>query len=60
MISFEDMTIGIGTRYTGTHVRIVPVGELLHVYYGNELVRVAALDRRRRYQPQGKKRRRRR
>jgi len=59
-IGFENMRIGIGRRFAGAKVRIVPLGELVHVYHGSELVRVAALDRRRYYQPQAKKRMRRR
>jgi hypothetical protein len=54
------MRIGIGRRYAGAKVRIVPLGELVHVYYGSELVRVAALDRHRYYQPQANGRPRRR
>lgn len=53
MIAFQNMRIGVGRRYAGANLRVVPHGELAHIYYGNELVRVAALDRSRKYQRQG-------
>ena len=52
MIAFQNMRIGVGRRYSGANLRLVPLGELVHIYYGSELIRVAALDRRRYYQPQ--------
>ena len=48
--------INIGMRYAGARVRIVEEGELVHVYYGDELVRSLAPDRTRRYQRLGKRR----
>jgi transposase InsO family protein len=60
MIAFQNMRIGVGRRFAGANLRLVPLGELVHIYYGSELVRVAALDRRRNYQPQGTRRTRRR
>jgi transposase len=60
MIAFQNMRIGVGRRYAGANLRLVPLGELVHIYYGNELIRIAALDRRRYYQPQATKRTRRR
>jgi transposase InsO family protein len=53
MIAFQGMRIGVGRRYAGANLRLVPLGELVHIYYGSELLRIAALDRRRYYQPQG-------
>jgi transposase InsO family protein len=52
MIAFQGMRIGVGRRYAGANLRLVPLGELVHIYYGNDLLRIAALDRRRYYQPQ--------
>jgi transposase InsO family protein len=52
MIAFQNMRIGVGRRYAGANLRLVPLGELVHIYYDSELIRVAALDRRRYYQPQ--------
>ena len=60
MIAFQGMRIGGGRRYAGANLRLVPLGELVHIYYDSELVRVAALDRSRYYQPQTTKRTRRR
>jgi transposase InsO family protein len=48
--------INIGMRYAGARVAIVEQGELVHVYYGDELVRSLAPDRTRRYQRLGKRR----
>ena len=43
----------LGKRWAGARVRIVPVDELVQVYYGRELLRVLAPDRSRRYQRLG-------
>lgn len=49
--------INIGMRYAGARVRIVEEGELVHVYYGDELVRSLAPDLGRRYQRRERMRR---
>lgn len=49
--------INIGVRYAGARVRIVEEGELVHVYYGEELVRSLAPDPSRRYQRRERRRR---
>jgi transposase InsO family protein len=59
VVSYEGFGITLGRRYRGATVRIVEVGELVHVYLGKELIRVVALDRSRRYQNLGKQRNRR-
>jgi hypothetical protein len=48
--------INIGMRYAGARVRIVEEGPIVHVYYGDELVRSLAPDRARRYQRLGRRR----
>ncbi|MGH3137698.1 MAG: hypothetical protein ACRDPV_14535 [Gaiellaceae bacterium] len=53
---FRRSSINIGVRYAGARVRIVEEGELVHVYYGQELVRSLAADRTRRYQRLGRRR----
>jgi transposase InsO family protein len=58
VVSYEGFGITVGRRYRGATVRIIEVGELVHVYLGDELIRVLALDRSRRYQNLGKRRRR--
>jgi hypothetical protein len=47
---FRRAYINIGVRYAGARVQIVEQGELVHVYYGEELVRSLAPDPGRRYQ----------
>jgi len=56
VFSFRNSYINIGMRYAGARVRIVEEGELVHVFYGQELVRSLAPDRSRRYQRLGRRR----
>lgn len=60
IVNYDGYAITIGMRYRGATVRILEVGELVHVYLGDELIRVVALDPSRRYQNLGKPHRRRR
>jgi len=55
VVHYDGLDIGIGRRWGGTHVRIVTVGQLIHIYHGDELVRVLLPDRSRRHQSQGKR-----
>jgi Integrase core domain len=57
IVNYNGFGIGVGNRYSGATVRVVEIGELVHVYLGDELIRVVALDRSRRYQNLGKRRR---
>jgi hypothetical protein len=57
VFAYQSNHINIGTRFAGARVRIVEVGELVHVYHGNELVRSLAPDRRRSYQASERARR---
>jgi transposase InsO family protein len=50
VVGYQRLAINVGRRYRGATVRIVEVGELVHVHLGEELIHVAALDRTRRYQ----------
>lgn len=50
-ISFDQLHIYLGKRWAGALMRVVEVGELIHVFYGDQLVRVLLPDRSRRYQP---------
>jgi transposase InsO family protein len=43
-IGYQAKQITVGRRWAGARVRVIPVGRLLHIYYGEELVRVLALD----------------
>jgi hypothetical protein len=44
------MGIILGKRFAGATVRIVEVGTLIHIYLGDELLRVLAPDPNTRYQ----------
>jgi transposase InsO family protein len=57
VVGYQRLAVNVGRRYRGATVRIVEVGELVHVHLGEELIHVAALDRGRRYQRRGKRRR---
>jgi transposase InsO family protein len=57
VVGYQRLAINIGRRYRGATVRLLEVGELIHVYLGEELIHVAALDRNHRYQRRGKNRR---
>jgi transposase InsO family protein len=59
VVSYEGMAITLGKRYAGAVVRIVEVGELVHAYLGDELIRVLAPDRTKRCQKLGRQTRRR-
>jgi transposase InsO family protein len=58
VISYQRLAINVGRRYRGATVRVVEVGELVHVHLGDDLIHVAAPDRNRRYQRRGKRTRR--
>lgn len=54
-IGYENKLIAVGMRWTGARVRVIPVGGLVHVYYGEELIRALAIDPNLYYQPSGRK-----
>jgi transposase InsO family protein len=60
VVSYDGLAITLGKRYARAVVRIVEVGELIHIYLGDELIRVLAPDRTQRCQKLGKRQRRRR
>ncbi len=43
-LTFRGYKINVGVRWTGAVVRVIPVGELVHVYWGEQLVRVLSID----------------
>jgi transposase InsO family protein len=59
VVSYDGLAITLGKRYARAVVRIVEVGELIHIYLGDELIRVLAPDRTQRCQKLGKRQRRR-
>jgi hypothetical protein len=54
VIGYRGHQIHLGSRWAGATVRVIPVGGLVHVYYGEELVRVLAIDPSVDYQASGK------
>jgi transposase InsO family protein len=60
VVTYDGMGITLGKRYAGATVRILEVGELVHLYLGDELLRALAPDRTKRYQKLGKNKARRR
>jgi transposase InsO family protein len=56
VVGYQRLAINVGRRYRGATVRLLEVGELIHVYLGEELIRACPLDRGRRYQRLGKRR----
>lgn len=59
VVAYHGLGIILGKRWAGAHVRIAEIGELLHVYLGDELIRVLVPDWTTRYQKLGKPKRRR-
>lgn len=53
-VGFQRKQIQVGRRYVGGRVRIISVGGLTHIYYGEQLIRVLAIDANRYNQPMGK------
>ena len=54
-ITFEAMDIQLGKRFAGARVRVVPLGELLHIYRHEDLIRALVPDRNKRHQPLGRR-----
>jgi hypothetical protein len=54
-IGYASTTINVGRRWAGARVRVIPVGGLVHVYYGEELVRALAIDPSVEYQRLGRR-----
>jgi len=59
IVGYDGLGIIIPRRYAGATVRILEVGELLHIYLGDQLIRTLAPDRSKRYQTLGNRGRRR-
>jgi transposase InsO family protein len=54
VVTYDRRNIGLGKRWAGCKVRIVPAGRLVNVYYGKILLRSLAFDPELRYQRQGR------
>jgi transposase InsO family protein len=52
-ISYQKLGIQVGSRWAGATVRVIELGEIIHVYHGDDLIRTLVPDRTRRVQPIG-------
>src|SRR6184192_3864074 len=52
-VGYDGLAIILPRRYAGATVRILEIGELIHVYLGDQLIRALAPDRSIRYQKLG-------
>lgn len=43
-LGYLGKSIQVGRRWAHAQMRVIPVGSLVHIYYGEELVRVVAID----------------
>lgn len=50
-IGYQKKLIQVGYRWAGAQVRVIPIGDLTHIYYGEHPVRVLVIDPDRYYQP---------
>lgn len=50
-VGFQKRQITVGVRWAGARVRVIPLNGLVHIYYGEEVVRVLAVDPTRYNQP---------
>jgi transposase InsO family protein len=58
VVSYEKKSITIGGRYAGCRVRIIPTRGMLHILYGDKVLRALVLDEKTRYYPMGTRKRR--
>ena len=49
-LGYSGKLIQVGIRWTGAQVRIIPIGELIHIYYGDLIIRTLTIDPNRYYQ----------
>ena len=49
-LGYQGKLIQVGYRWAGAQVRVIPVGELIHVYYGERVIRTLTIDPDRYYQ----------
>lgn len=50
-LGFSGKLVQVGTRWAGAQVRIIPIGELILIYYGERLIRVLTINPGSYYQP---------
>lgn len=56
IVGYDGLGIIIPRRYAGATVRILEIGELIHVYLSHQLIRALVPDRSKRYQTLGRRR----
>lgn len=49
-VGYQKKLIQVGYRWAGATVRVITIGDLTHIYYGETLIRVLAIDPHRYYQ----------
>jgi transposase InsO family protein len=54
-VGYARKLIQVGSRWAGAKVRVIPVGGLIHIYYGEDLVRALAIDPARYSHPLGRR-----
>lgn len=57
VVSYQRNIITVGNRYAGCRVRIIPTRGMLHVLYGNEVLRALVTDPNTKYYPLGARKR---
>ena len=50
-VGYNGKQIQIGYRWAGATVRVIHIGEIIHIYYGDHLIRSLTIDPDRDYQP---------
>jgi transposase InsO family protein len=50
-VGYSGKLIQVGYRWAGARVRVIPVGDLVHIYHGEQPVRVLVIDHDHYYQP---------
>ncbi|MEX2651604.1 MAG: hypothetical protein WD473_04035 [Acidimicrobiia bacterium] len=48
---YQGRLIQVGSRWAGARIRVIPIGELTHVYCGEMVIRTLTIDPDRYYQP---------
>ena len=49
-VGYQKKLIQVGYRWAGATVRVITIGDLTHIYYGETLIRALAIDHHRYYQ----------
>jgi hypothetical protein len=55
-LGFQTMAIQVGSPWNGATLRVVELGEVIHIYHGQDLIRALVPDRTQRIQALGRSR----